>query len=93
MIQIIGFLICACLAVKLLEMSGNSALQDEHGKPRSVIGAALVLGWISVAGFTLWLIAQGGAFPTPPQASGEVGEQLACLDRAQTAEEIAACTP
>lgn len=95
MIQIIGFLICACLAVKLLEMSGNPALHDDAGNPRSPILAALFLGWLSVIGFGLWLYAQGNAIPVPaqPLATGAVGEQLACLDRAQTAEEIAACTP
>lgn len=93
MIQIIGFLICACLAVKLLEMSGNPALQNEQGGPRGPIIAALLLGWASVLGFVLWLLVQGDAFPAPPQATGEIAEQLACLDRAQTSEEIAACTP
>lgn len=94
MIQIIGFLICACLAVKLLEMTANPALRRESGMPKDSVVLALFIGWASVFGFTLWLYAQGSAFPdtSAPQATGEVGEQLACLDAAQTAEQIAACT-
>lgn len=92
MIQIIGFLICACLAVKLLEMAGNSALRNEDGNTRPAIDAAMWIGWASVVGFPLWLLAQGGAFPEQPQATGDIGEQLACIDAAQTAEQIAACT-
>lgn len=94
MIQIIGFLICACLAVKLLEIGANPAYKDADGSILTTMGLTLLVGWLSVAGFAMWLYAQGSAFPDPaqPMATGEVGEQLACLDRAQTAEEIAACT-
>lgn len=82
------------LAVKILEMSANPALQTEGGSPRTPLAIALVLGWASVFGFALWLGVQGSeiADVAGPVATGEVGEQLACIDRAQTAAEIAACT-
>lgn len=92
MIQIIGFLICACLAVKLLEMAGNSSLRNEDGTTRTVIDVAMWVGWIAVVAFPIWLLAQGDAFPDQPQATGDVGEQLACIDRAETAEEVIACS-
>jgi hypothetical protein len=95
MLQIIGWLGCVMLAVKLLEMSANPALHGEDGKLRSPIPVALLLGWLSVIGFALWLYAQGqpavdlSALPT----TEEIAEQNACLDRAKTVEEITACTP
>lgn len=96
MIQIIGFLVCACLAVKLLEMSGNPALRDEQGGPRPAITAALWLGWASVFGFALWLLVQGGAFPeTPKPAPADMpqltDEQIRCISNAKSDAEILAC--
>lgn len=90
MIQIIGFLLCAMLAVKLLEMSANSALLDEQGKPHHNRTAALILGWPCVFGFAFWLVMQGGAFeePTLPPMSDE---EQACISRAQSADEAEAC--
>lgn len=63
MLQIIGFLICACLAVKLLEMSAHPSLHDLEAKGRDMLIAALFVGWASVFGFALWLLMQGNAFP------------------------------
>lgn len=96
MIQIIGFLLCAALAVKLLEMSGNPALQNESGGPRGPILAALLLGWASVFGFTLWLFAQGGAFPeqqpAPLSEPALTQEQIECIEKnTGNAEAVLAC--
>lgn len=98
MIQIIGFLICACLAVKLLEMSGNPALRDENGDPRGPVIAALVLGWASVFGFALWLLVQGGAFPDTTPAPEPIEpltqEQIDCIERnSGNMEAVLACAP
>jgi hypothetical protein len=98
MIQIIGFLLCACLAVKLCEMSANSALRDENGKARDGLTSGLILGWLSVGGFFFWLLAQGGAFPEPIKPSGAyqpalTDEQIDCITNAETNEAVLACTP
>jgi hypothetical protein len=88
MIQIIGFLICAALAVKLLEMSGNAALHDEDGKLRSPVPAALLLGWASVIGFTLWLFMQGASIG---QAQIDAQTATDCVMAARSVEEMNAC--
>lgn len=98
MIQIIGFLLCAMLAIKLLEISANSALCDSEGKPHHNRTAALLLGWPCVFGFALWLFAQGGAFPEPqaplPEADPLTQEQIDCITNAEgNADAILACAP
>jgi hypothetical protein len=94
MLQIIGWLGCAMLAVKLLEMAANPAMRQDNGSLKATAGAAMLIGWASVIGFALWLLAQGTAFPdlAQTQATGDVGAQLACIDAATTSEEVAACT-
>jgi hypothetical protein len=90
MIQIIGFLLCAMLAIKLLEISANSALRREDGKAHHNRTAALILGWPCVFGFAFWLVAQGGAFAEPVLPPLTAGEQ-ACIGRADSADAAEAC--
>jgi hypothetical protein len=80
MLQIIGFLLCAMLAVKLLEMTGNSALRDESGKTRDSVTFGILMGWAAVFGFAFWLLAQGGAFEPRPS---ELDRLTAQADEAQ----------
>jgi hypothetical protein len=97
MIQIIGFLICACLAVKLLEMVANPAYRLESGTLKDSAMLAQALGWASVVGFTFWLVAQGGAFPDAPQALPEsdplTQEQVDCITNAKDGDAVLACAP
>lgn len=97
MIQIIGFLLCAALAVKLLEMTANPALYQESGNPKPSTGAALILGWASVFGFAFWLLVQGGAFPDEPAPITETApltqEQIECIENAKGTDAVLACAP
>jgi hypothetical protein len=61
MLQIIGWLGCVMLAVKLIEMSVNPAMRDKSGELPAFIYLALVAGWAAVFGFALWLDVQGAA--------------------------------
>ena len=88
MIQIIGFLICACLAVKLLEMGANPAFKKEDGGLVPGIGFAIVFGWCAFAGFILWLMAQGESIG---QAQASVQNPMDCVLAARTVEEMNAC--
>lgn len=88
MIQIIGFLICACLAVKLLEISANSALVDHEGKPHHNRTVALILGWPCVFGFALWLLMQGQSIG---QTQADAQTSMDCVLAARTVEEMNAC--
>ena len=96
MIQIVGFLICACLAVKLLEIGANPAYKTEGDKLVPGMGAALLFGWLAAAGFAFWLLAQGGAFPEPvqpdPTTPALTQEQIECIEKnAGNAEAVLAC--
>lgn len=65
MLQIIGLLGCAMLAVKVLEMTANPALRLPDGNLKSSALLAVGFGWISVLGFSFWLSAQAGMFERP----------------------------
>lgn len=97
MIQIIGFLICACLVVKLLEIGANPAYKAEGDKLVRGMGAALLFGWLTVAGFVIWLLAQGEAFPKPadpaPYAPALTQEQIECIENAKGTDAVLACAP
>lgn len=84
MIQIIGYLMCAMLAVRLLEMATNRSLRDQQGDLSNALVAAQLLGWASVLVFALWLTAQAGAFNTRPArpSISELEAQTDCMERA-----------
>ena len=84
MLQIIGWLGCVMLAVKLLEMSANPAMRKENGQVKSPAALAIVFGWLGVFGFAYWLLAQGGAF-----ASDNSLDEL--TRQADEAERVADC--
>lgn len=61
MLQIIGWLGCLMLTVKLIEMCYNNTLRDEEGKLPEQLTYFLVMGFFAVPGFALWLLFQGRA--------------------------------
>lgn len=98
MIQIIGFLICACLAVKLLEIGANPAYKNENGERVPGMNAVLLFGWCAFPLFVFWLLAQGDAFPKPEQPQGVVPtltqEQIDCIEKNKgDTYAVIACAP
>jgi hypothetical protein len=98
MIQIIGFLICACLAVKLLEIGANPTYKTEGDRLLPGISFTLLFGWAAVAVFAFWLLAQGEAFPEPMRpanadysATELTDEQIDCINNAKPGDDILAC--
>ena len=85
MLQIIGWLGCVMLAVKILEMNANPAMRDDQGEMKGLAMAGIVIGWIGVFGFAFWLLAHGGAFVTQDQRLDELTRQ------ADEAERVADC--
>ena len=107
MLQIIGWLGCAILAVKLLEMAANPSLKLENGWPKVTVIFALFFGWSAVFGFAFLLWIQGGAFDdenlgaslfpesfTGPTESEAVysDQELECLNNAKNPEDYLACS-
>ena len=63
MLQIIGWLGCVMLAVKLLEMHANPTLRMDDGEMKNSAAWGVILGWAGVVIFGVWLLLQGSAFP------------------------------
>jgi len=61
MLQIIGWLGCAMLAVKLLEITSNPVSYLDDGNMKASALLAIVIGWLSVFGFAFLLFVQGEA--------------------------------
>lgn len=95
MLQIIGWLGCAMLAVKLLEMAANPALRLESGTPKDSVLLAMLIGWASVFGFALWLYVQGQPVsdlpPRPSDLPNLSDDQISCISRARNNDEVLAC--
>lgn len=99
MLQIIGWLGCVMLAVKLLEISANPAYIGKNGKPLPAIFAPLIIGWAAVFGFALWLFVQGSQFEGMAARSPESltsytplsPREVECINNAKTDTEILAC--
>lgn len=97
MLQIIGWLGCVMLAVKLLEMSANPALHTEEGKPKGPLAFALIVGWLGVFSAAFLLAIIGSSVPTLPLRASDVpgpltDAQIECISRSRTPEETLACT-
>ncbi len=56
MLQIIGWLGCLMLAVKLVEMHYNSTLRDAEGEMPDNLSNAIFIGWLGVGAFALLLL-------------------------------------
>lgn len=95
MIQTIGFLACAMLAVKLLEMGSNPAFKKESGGIIPGIGFALLFGWLAFVTFVFMLLAQGEAMQrqVAPEPEPLTQEQIDCITNAKPGEDILRCTP
>lgn len=97
MVQIIGWLGCVMLAVKLLEIMANPNMHDENGKMTPAANAALWTGWPAVIGFALWLAAQGGAFNTERASTFSEADlrkleaETACMEAAPDLETMLDC--
>lgn len=63
MLQLIGWLGCAYLAVRLLEMLANPAFRDENGALNVFTQIAMWMGWLSVSLFALAFLMQGIQLP------------------------------
>ena len=71
MLQILGWLGCLMLAVKLTEMGHQPELRDEENKFRSTALNVLLLGWFGVFVFAIWIFMQG--LPVEEAYSAEAG--------------------
>lgn len=91
MIQIIGFLICACLAIKVMEIMADARFLDENGERRPSANIAILVGTVAVPAFTLWLLAQGEAFPEPAASPALYQSRADCIAAAQTYDDLDAC--
>lgn len=84
MLQIIGWLGCAYLLMRSVQMAFSRDMQDENGKMRDGAQYLMMIGVVVAVGFAFWLGAQGGQFETRPG--------LADLSRqADEAERVAEC--
>ena len=61
MLQIIGWLGCLMLAVKLVELGHSKALRNEEGRLPDFVMTFLIASWFGVVGFAIWIFAQGQA--------------------------------
>ncbi len=98
MLQIIGWLGCAMLAVKVLEITANPTSYLEDGNIKASTLLAVIIGWTSVFGFALWLYMQGSAMPDAPVGPSDMpapltDAQIECISRSKTTEETLACAP
>ena len=59
MLQIIGWLGCVMLAVKLVEMCYNKTLLNEDGKFPEQLFYVLIAGFAAAFGFAFWILIQG----------------------------------
>lgn len=59
MLQILGWLGCLMLAVKLVELGYSPTLRSEEGRLNDYALMLLVIGWIGAFGFAFWIFAQG----------------------------------
>ncbi|QDP55568.1 MAG: hypothetical protein Unbinned273contig1001_59 [Prokaryotic dsDNA virus sp.] len=88
MLQIIGWLGCAYLLLRSVQMGFSRDMQDENGKMRDGATYTMIIGIVAAAGFAFWLGAQGGQFETQPdladlRAEADRAERVTeCMERA-----------
>lgn len=81
MLQILGWLGCLMLAVKLVEMGHNPTFRDEEGKLKETVVGLFLLGWAGVFGFALLFWVQGSAFEIERGAALQEEELREIADR------------
>lgn len=74
-LQLIGWLGCAYLAVKVLEMSANPAYRDSEGRISNSAQFGIWLGWLSVFVFGIAFLMQGTEFPSIGASSSSANVQ------------------
>lgn len=95
MLQIIGWLGCLMLAVKMAEMMANPTLRGEDGRMSPGLTIALLVGWLGCAVFALLLYLQGTQFEAEPLDYGaqaeEAGRVADCMESKTTVDEMMRC--
>lgn len=102
MLQLIGWLGCVYLAVKLLGMAGNKSYRKDDGEMDDQARGALWIGWISVGIFALafWLVPRAaesdailGSLESTSSAppSNLTPEQVDCVNSAQPGQDVLDC--
>lgn len=105
MLQIIGWLGCAYLIVKALEMNARPDFREHNGRLAARALWAISLAILFAGVFVIWLALQGGSFIAPtaatageaalasPPADTQVTQaQVNCIANAKTGDESLACT-
>lgn len=88
MLQIIGWLGCAYLLLRSVQMGFSRDMQDENGKMRDGAQYLMMIGIVVAVVFAFWLGAQGGQFETRPglaeltQRADEAERVAECMERA-----------
>ncbi len=86
MLQIVGWLGCAMLAVKLMEMCFDKSLLNEDGTRPDPLFYTIITGFAATFGFAFWILIQGYS------AEGPVVDELSQYEQsADEAERIARC--
>lgn len=70
MLQIIGWLGCAYMLLKVFEIIGSSAHRKEDGRLNDASCWACVFAIFSAGAFAVWLLAQGNQFEQTTALSG-----------------------
>lgn len=94
MLQIIGWLGCLMLAVKLVELMVTPSLRGEDGRMSPGLTLALLVAWLGCAVFALLLYLQGTQFDTEPDYAAqaeEAGRIADCMESQTTAEDMMRC--
>lgn len=60
MVEIIAWLICLGIAIKLFEIAGSPSNRDEHGRMRTSLAAGVVIGWFALLFAAIAIGGQGG---------------------------------
>jgi len=69
MLQLIGWLGCAYLVVKVLGYMANPAFRKEDGSMKEEALAAVGLGWLAAIGFAIAFLVQGNSIADAPSFS------------------------
>jgi hypothetical protein len=95
MLQIIGFLGCAYMIVKALEMTARPDFRNENGFLNGSAVLAIAIAWVAAAVFTIWLLIAGaqvsGAISAGADSATMSQREIDCINGAKGSDEILAC--